>query len=539
VTVSIGVAALVVTVAAAPVSTQSAAVKLSADSTALLVCGISCPTWNDAHVEDIKNQFIAPTHPGQDIAYVAVTTPSEVWPLTGAFRFLGLLGFGEPGCTQPGGDCWPDYPLWKLSGLFDLTYDQSVQAGVADLEAAMAAAGNDHLVIFGDDQGANVANVMKRKLAEQYPEGTAAPDINFVLTGDPNVPNGGLHARFPGLHVPIGWTFDGPEPTNTQFHTDVIIRQYDGIADFPLYPLNPFATLNALLGIVYVHPFFSDVSLPPDPTTSPAYQGTYGDSSYYFFETQDLPLFGPLRTLGVPEPLIDVVEPFFRVLVELGYDRTIPPWQPTPARLVPPLDPAKVISDLAGAIREGAANAAALFAISGPVHESPLMALAAPADKAAGNDKLAQLISTDMAPPSNLPTDMELLNSTDHTAPNTQAPTDTAPSVRTMRLFSDRSGTTQAYDKLPRLAEVGGSPPSDLASPSELIKRTLRSMTPRLVAGESPVAKREPRRFAHGGNDSTTTTSPHSRTTSDIETRAADTPHRVRQALSGHRVRPV
>ena len=83
------------------------------------------------------------------------------------------------------------------------------------------------------------------------------------------------------------------------------------------------------------------MSACPDPTTSPAYQGTHGDSSYYLFPTQDLPLFDPLRSLGVPEPLIDVVEPFFRVIVELGYDRSIPPWEPTPARLIPPLHPVK------------------------------------------------------------------------------------------------------------------------------------------------------------------------------------------------------
>ena len=180
VTMSIGVAALVVTAAAAPMSTESPAVTLSADSTALLLCGTACPTWNDAHVEDIKNQFIAPTHPGQDIDYVAVTAPMEAWPLNGLFRVLGLLGFGEPGCARPGGDCWPDYPLWKLSGLFDLTYDQSVQTGVGALEQAMAAAGNDHLVIYGDSQGANVANMMKRKLAEQYPD---AEDRHDTVAG--------------------------------------------------------------------------------------------------------------------------------------------------------------------------------------------------------------------------------------------------------------------------------------------------------------------------------------------------------------------
>ena len=78
-------------------------------------------------------------------------------------------------------------------------------------------------------------------------------------------------------------------------------------------------------------------------------------------------MFGPLRTLGVPEPLIDVVEPFFRVIVELGYDRTIPPWEPTPARLIPPLEPAKVATDLVDAVGEGINNAAALIGAPPPL----------------------------------------------------------------------------------------------------------------------------------------------------------------------------
>ena len=71
-------------------------------------------------------------------------------------------------------------------------------------------------------------------------------------------------------------------------------------------------------------------------------------------------MFGPLRTLGVPEPVIDVVEPFFREVVELGYDRSIPPGEPTPARLIPMHDPATVAADLANAVGEGIDNALAL-----------------------------------------------------------------------------------------------------------------------------------------------------------------------------------
>ena len=362
-TVSIGVAVLVVMAPVLPVASASSLDVPPPDRTALIIGPTTIPTPDRYMVDIIKNQYIAPTHPGQDIDYVAVTTPEEWWPITGLSRLIVSV-FGDPRIWGPGGAGWPDEPWWKLSGLFDLTIDQSVRAGVGDLERAMAEHGNDNLVIYGFSQGAVVANVEKRKLAEQYPVGTEAPNIDFVLQGDLNLPNGGVFSRFSGLYLPIlDWTFNGAAPTDTQFDTVEINRQYDFWADFPMYPLNVIADANALLGGAYVHARAFDVSLPADPTSSAAYQGTHGDTSYYFFPTADLPLFGPLRTLGVPESLIDVVEPFFRVLVELGYDRSIPPWQPTPARLIPIFDPAKVTADLVNAIGEGFNNALALFGL--------------------------------------------------------------------------------------------------------------------------------------------------------------------------------
>jgi hypothetical protein len=150
-----------------------------------------------------------------------------------------------------------------------------------------------------------------------------------------------------------------------------------------------------LLGFIYVHLYPFDVSLPPDPKTSPAFQGTHGDTSYYFFETQDLPLFAPLRMLGVPESLIDVVEPFFRVIVDLGYDRSIPPWEPTPARLIPTLDPATVATDLVNAIGEGINNA--LSPVGTPAVQSipAAVTLAAPATETAKADVSPSVESAD------------------------------------------------------------------------------------------------------------------------------------------------
>jgi hypothetical protein len=241
-----------------------------------MLCGGTCPTWSDANVKVIMNQFITPTHPGQTITPVAVTTPSEVWPITGIACLL-LLAVADPRIAGPA--TWPDAPWWKLSGLFDLTAGQSLQAGAVDLEAAMAAHGNDHLVIYGYSLGAGVVNVEKKTLAEQYPAGTTAPDIDFVLAGDPNVPNGGLMERFSGLYIPIvDFPFNGPAATDTQFKTVEINRQYDGAADFPLYPLNVIADLNAVLGFLFLHthPFrHQPASRPLDIAGLPRHRRRY------------------------------------------------------------------------------------------------------------------------------------------------------------------------------------------------------------------------------------------------------------------------
>ena len=212
-------------------------------------------------------------------------------------------------------------------------------------------------MVFGYSQGAIIANIEKQKLADQYPKGTDAPNIDFVLIGDENLPNGGLAARFPGVTIPIlNLTLNGPAPTDTQFHTTEFVRQYDGFADFPLYPVNVLADANAVLGFAYAHTYY----LAPSPGESPPIHTQTGDTDYYFYPTDDLPLFGPLRTLGVPEPVIDVVEPVVKVLVEQGYDRSIPLGEPTPARLIPPINPVKVTHDVVDAVGEGVHNAVAL-----------------------------------------------------------------------------------------------------------------------------------------------------------------------------------
>ena len=201
------------------------------------------------------NQFIGPTHQGQTIKPVAVTTPEEFWPITGLVPAHLVVRSVTRAFCGPGGSAWPDEPWWKLSGLFDLTIDQSVQAGVADLETAMADArqrrsGDLRLLARrdrrdpGEAQGSPSSTPREPKppISTSWSAVTQSPQRRRCLPG----------SRASTSRSSIV-SFTGAEPTDTQFDTVVITRQYDVFADFPLYPLNLVADLNAVLGGFYVH----------------------------------------------------------------------------------------------------------------------------------------------------------------------------------------------------------------------------------------------------------------------------------------------
>ena len=176
--------------------------------------------------------------------------------------------------------------------------------------------------------------------------GSPPPEVTFLLLGSGNRPNGGFLERVDGLVIPgaTGFDFNGAEPTDAGITTIDIANQYDGNADFPQYSINVVADLNALLGFIYQHAGYGDGPLPyPVPAIWPpsdALSGPYvddyvlgatdvvkqidGDTTFYFIPTSDLPLLDPLRILGVPQPVLNVFQPALQVLVEAGYDRSIP-----------------------------------------------------------------------------------------------------------------------------------------------------------------------------------------------------------------------
>jgi hypothetical protein len=263
--------------------------------------------------------------------------------------------------------------------------DESVASGVAQLTSDLVGPYNPSadspVVIFGFSQGATVASIGKSQLSKLSPEDQTS--INFVLIGNPNRPNGGLFERLAlfGTVPILDATFGLPTPTNTDMSTVDIAFQYDGVADFPLYPINLLADLNAVAGFWYTHGSYlapdgrNPDELPngltpaelaaaiADPANQQRLAGS--DTTYVLIPTPNLPLLQPLREFGAftnteffTNPLIDLIQPALRVLIETGYDRTIPYGQPAPFRLVPRVNPITLTVDLINAIGQGISDAA-------------------------------------------------------------------------------------------------------------------------------------------------------------------------------------
>lgn len=252
--------------------------------------------------------------------------------------------------------------LYPVIAIKNLTFDISVAQGVAILDAAIRqqiAAGSS-VTVFGYSQSATMASLEMAQLAAS-PNPPRPDQLSFTLIGNPNNPNGGIATRFPGISIPsIGVTATGATPSNL-YPTNIYTLEYDGVADFPRYPINFLSTLNAVAGAYYVHtdyfaltPGQIDSAIPLTNTVGPTM------THYYMIPTRNLPLLEPLRALPIiGDPLADLVQPDLRVLVNLGYGdpahgySTSPPNVPTPFGLFPDVNPLTVADALAAGTRQG------------------------------------------------------------------------------------------------------------------------------------------------------------------------------------------
>ncbi|MEN4479486.1 PE-PPE domain-containing protein [Mycolicibacterium cosmeticum] len=216
---------------------------------------------------------------------------------------------------QPTGVSYPA-DLWPLRG--NLTLDQSVQIGVANLEAELNAASGP-VTVVGISQGALVVNYEKRALMERA-DSAAAQGISFVTIGDPTNSDGGLLSRFPHAHIPILDVTIPKPPVETPYDTTEIVHEYDGYADFPDNPFNLLADLNAIAGVVYEHPNKSGVDLSdPRNVVTTTTNSLGGTTTHVLVPTDELPLTRPLRSAGVPDRVVNRLDRPLRRIINTGY----------------------------------------------------------------------------------------------------------------------------------------------------------------------------------------------------------------------------
>lgn len=253
--------------------------------------------------------------------------------------------------------------LHPFTGLSSLPFDTSVQLGAEVLDEQIRtqiAAGNS-MVVLGASQSASVITRELEYLANLPADERPDTDqLAFVLLGAGNNPNGGLLERFSGADIPALLTFSGATPDNV-YPTNIFTLEYDGWSDFPKYPLNTLAVLNALLGMATVHGTYAD--LTPERLAAASELPTVGDTMthYWIIPTEHLPLLQVLGQFGAPQWLIDLIEPNLRTLVNLGYGDPDYGWStgpanvPTVAGLFPTdVNPFAVLEDLVNGTLSGA-----------------------------------------------------------------------------------------------------------------------------------------------------------------------------------------
>ncbi len=367
---------------------------------------------------------------------------------------------------------WP-VPLPGWGGLKGAKWDVSTGKGLSTLQTTLGdtlnppvGPPNEPVVIFGYSQGGNIVSREKRALGDLG----ANPDhISFVMIGNTNRPNGGLFERLAFLgHVPIlDATFGLPAPTKTcttRCATDIAF-EYDGVADFPLYPLNALATLNALAGFWYIHGTYlspdgrSDPGELPDGYTETELQAElndednwndYGDTRYITITTKTLPLVRPFLEFGgfthtsfIVKPIVDLLEPVLRVLIDTGYDRTLSPGVPAPFRLVPlNINPIKLAGDVVKALGDGVKAALGDIGVKAPAPK-PVSTTSLAAAKTATADIPKTVVDNKKAEDTTKLTDTKTTDTktgTDGTAsprPKVRGPIGTGPLAQLVRQFHD------------------------------------------------------------------------------------------------------
>ena len=288
-----------------------------------------------------------------NLLYIQPNFPDTTYPDPYA---NGLFTPEYPVLAVPFSDNYPTATTGPLAGFPDQS--TSVGQGMLILDNAIASdqAVGDASTVFGWSQSSTIASLVMEQLDSS---GKPEPDagLQFVLVGDPNAPNGGLSVRFDGLNLPSeGISFDSATPANS-FPTDIYTLEYDGFADYPRYPIDVLADLNADLGLVDPHGLY--LSLTPTQIADEAFLlpgsaalGADTLTNYYMIDET------PPLVSALPQPLQALLGPDLTYLINLGYGAdnlgySTPANVPTEFGLFPDVSPITVFDGLVAGAQQG------------------------------------------------------------------------------------------------------------------------------------------------------------------------------------------
>lgn len=405
------ICALLGVVAVAVAGTITSFVALAA--TALIVPGTGTPNANvlPGYMQNAVSRYLTQTRcfvngvaNGCDVAVpdpsanlIGINYPASFWPMP-------FPGWCEPGTCKK----------WNVS------VGQGVSALNAEVIEQWTANPNEDIVIFGYSQGGAVVSNELRNLDQLPPE--IKDQLQVVMIGNIANPDGGLWQRLRPISILgellLDATFGPPMITDSGIPITNIGFEYDPVVYAPRYWGNPLAMLNAIAAFDNVHGYYLAGPNRPGTGTMPygytdaelaaaiadpnniRYGGHDPNSpnKYIMIPAKSLPLANLILSLAestgttpVVKPLVDLLSPAAKVLIDLGYDWSGDPDVPKSLSLLP-FNPfnnwVEVGVDLVEALGEGVHNvvggpgaAATTGPPAAPVEGLSVLADPAPAPK--------------------------------------------------------------------------------------------------------------------------------------------------------------
>ncbi len=238
-----------------------------------------------------------------------------------------------------------DYPAgapfsWMPQGLLppgprdNVTIGEAATTATDNLTRALwAGRSGGSQAAVGLSQGTLALDQMQVRLAND-PNAPARDKLTFTTIGDPTTESGWgksfLAGVFgPGEYIPlIDYTM--PKKVDSQYDANRVVAAYDGLADFPDRPENMFSVANAIAGSMITHTpaAFTSPEVVPQENIKSEVNSRGATTTSFLIPVTNLPLTLPLRYLGVPPGVMDMVDGTLQPIIDAGYSRNDDPNHP-------------------------------------------------------------------------------------------------------------------------------------------------------------------------------------------------------------------